>query len=126
MSTSSFPHAAMAGVEPLQASADDTTPSGSDDGFQVCSPSPISTNTVTITAQGGVPPYTYSWVQIGGAADGGPFGISNANSNVVSWNDVRCDNHVNNSEQWRCTVTDDEGRDVTVTITATLIWANLS
>lgn len=106
------------------ASASDTTPSGADSGFSQTGP--VTSNVITITPVGGTAPYTYAWAIVGGASSSGPFtataptGVATAFTNVCDTDDI------DNNEQWRCTVTDDDGNETTVTVTVTLTWADLS
>jgi len=106
----------------FSASADDSTPSGSDSGGGACGA--VSTNSITITAVGGAAPYTYAWVQTGDPATQGPFSISSAVSNNVNWesNPFVCDGDADEDEQWTCTVTDDNDLEVEVVVTVTLSW----
>ncbi len=118
---------AVCGGEPLTLEISQSSLSGSDDGFGLCSPAPVSTSSsTTVTASGGKAPYTYAWTLSGGAADGGPFTPSNVNGASTAFSDTRCDNHINNTEVWLCTVTDDLGAQKSISCTVTLTWADLS
>lgn len=76
---------------------------------------------------GGSGNYTYSWVQTGPAADGGPFSINSASLESPTWSDNRSSTHSDNNEDWTLTVTDTaNGATASVTISVTLTWVNLN
>lgn len=115
-------------LEPLKASGDKSLVTGGGSGFSPCG-DPGSTDLVTITASGGVPPYSYAWAQVGGNADSGPYAANSPTSNATSFSDANsqvCDADTITDETWRCTVTDNDGRTATRDVTVRLTWANLS
>ena len=118
--------AASVTLKPLSVSADKSSVTGNDSGFSTCSPTPVFSDTVTVTASGGTPPYTYAWAINDSPADGGPFTCSSPTSNATAFNDIRCATHTDDQEIWRCTVTDDNGKTRSVNVTVTLTWADLS
>ena len=74
-----------------------------------------TTNSVTITARGGVAGYTYAWTRISGSA----FSISNASAATVTWSyAVAAPNDT--TETWRCTVTDSASPAGTTTVDVTV------
>ena len=123
-------HIKVAGVWKLfynrfTASASDSTPSGSDNGF-----SPTGTvvsNTTTITPVGGTAPYTYAWAQgPGGPADSGPYNATAATSATTAFSKLVADADVDRTEDWTCTVTDADLFTTTVTVQVTLTWSDLT
>ena len=75
-----------------------------------------TTNSVTITASGGVAGYTYAWTRISGSA----FSISNASAATVTWSySVAAPNDT--TETWRCTVTDSALSTTTVDVTVQIV-----
>lgn len=119
---------AVCGDEPLAASADKSSVSGSGSGFSGCG-NPGSTDVVTVTASGGLAPYTYAWARVSAQASSGPYQASAPTSNATAFTDADnnvCDNDLVSDETWRCTVTDALSRTDTVDVTVTLTWVNLS
>lgn len=113
---------------PITLTVDDSTPNSSGSGFAACG-DPGTTGTVTVTPSGGTAPYTYAWARVGAAADSGPYQASAPSAATTAFSDVDstvCTADVNSSETWRCTVTDDNGRQATIDVTVTLTWTDLS
>ena len=118
--------AASITTEALQVSANKSSVLGADSGFSACSPGVVTSDVVTVTASGGTPPYTYAWAINDSPADGGPFNAVSPTSNATAFNDQRCNVHTDNQEIWKCTVTDDNGKQRSINVTVTLSWADLS
>lgn len=111
----------------LVASVDNANPSSNGSGFAT-SGDPGTTPAVTVTAAGGVAPYSYAWARVGAAAQYGPYEAVTPTSNVTTFKDQ--DDNVtelatNPDETWRCTVTDDNGSTAIADVTVTLTWTNL-
>ncbi len=67
----------------------------------------------TVTASGGTPSYTYAWALIS-AADG--FTPSGTTTATLSLSQAYVLGGQSDTETWRCTITDDEGRTLFVTV----------
>lgn len=109
-------------------SADKASVSGSGSGFSACG-DPGATDVVTVTPTGGTAPYTYAWARVGAAATSGPYQAVNPTGAATAFTDVDssvCDGDATPSETWRCTVTDNDARELTVDVTVTLTWTNLT
>lgn len=109
---------------PIILSVDDATPSGVGSG-----PSPggsVTSDVATVSiVSGGKAPFTYAWAQgPGGAADDGPFTANSPSAAATDWTDGRLDSHVDNDEEWTCTVTDDDGKTAEITVTVSLTWTD--
>lgn len=114
--------------QPLAASGNKTLVSGNGSGFTPCG-DPGTTDVVTVTASGGRAPYTYAWARVGGAASSGPYQAASPTSNATSFSDASnnvCASDVITDETWRCTVTDDLGREAVHDVTVRLTWTDLS
>lgn len=109
----------------LQLSQTDSTPSGSDSDFAPCGSVTSNVNTVSVTS-GGSGTYTYLWERTT-SADGNAFNATNSTGAGTAWSAVRCDVDNDNTETWRCTVTDTVyGKSATIACTVTLSWADLT
>lgn len=120
--------AAFGGIPALVVSADKGSVSGSGSGFAP-SGDPGNTDVVTLTVVSGVSPYTYSWAQVGGNASSGPYEAIAPAAAATAFkdaNDTVASADADSNETWRCTVTDDTGRQTTVDVTVTLTWTDLS
>ena len=73
-----------------------------------------TTNTVTATPSGGEAPYTYAWTRLGGGSGtaNSPASARTSFSRFVEFNEVA-------NEQFRCTITDNAGTQVTVDLDVT-------
>ncbi len=79
-----------------------------------------------MTVSNGSGSYTYNWVKTSDA-EGVDFTINLPGTANPYWSGVRCDHYADNTEGWRCDVTDTvTGRTGSVSIQVTLIWTNLS
>ncbi len=119
--------AASVVTEPLKVVINNGPMSGAQSGPSGCSPGAVSTDppAAQAVASGGKPPYSYAWTLNGGAADGGPFTPSAPSSDQTAWSDnQRCDPSTDDTESWRCTVTDDVGRTASATVNVTLSWTD--
>ena len=105
------------------ASASDTTPSGSGSGASETGF--VTSNTTTITPSGGTAPYTYAWAQGPGLpASSGPYNAVAATSATTAFNDTVSALDASSTEDWTCTVTDDDLNETTVTVSVTLSWTD--
>ena len=109
----------------LSAAASDTTPSGADSGFSPLGT--VSSNSTTITPNGGSPPYTFAWTQgPGGVASSGPYNVTAAASATTNWSKQVRDDDAISTENWTCTVTDDNAQTAAVVVAVTLTWLDLN
>ena len=109
----------------FSASASDPTPSGSDTDFALTGV--VTSNVTTITPVGGTAPYTYAWAQgPGGPADSGPYTATAPTGAATAFTQTVADADINSTEDWTCTVTDDDLFTTTVTVAVTLTWTNLA
>ncbi|NQX95303.1 MAG: hypothetical protein HRT64_10380 [Erythrobacter sp.] len=96
-------------ISDLSASASPTTVGGAVQGSGIA-----TTPSVTVTPNGGLAPYTYSWERVGvGAAS-----INSPASAVTSFSRFLNDGE-SAQEAFRCTVTDNQNTQVSVDVTAT-------
>ncbi len=77
-----------------------------------------------VTPSGGTSPYTYAWTKQTDA-DGAAFSINSSVTQNPVWSGTRDDAHVDNTETWKVTVTDDNGRETSITISVTLTWTEI-
>lgn len=124
MSISAFPHAVYVAAKFI-ATADKSLVESSGSGAAACG-TVGSTDSVTVTPENGVAPYTYSWARVGAAAQYGPWVCNSPTSNVTSFSAPGsvCDPASPTTETWRCTVTDNVGREVTVDVDVRIRWTN--
>lgn len=117
---------ALNSVRPaLTLSQTDSTPSGNDSDFAPCGAVTSNVNTVSVTG-GGSGTYTYLWERTS-SADGNPFNATASTSASTAWSATRCDADSDNTEGWKCTVTDTVfNKTATISCTVSLTWANLS
>jgi hypothetical protein len=81
---------------------------------------------VNLSVSNGSGSYTYNWVRVSDA-EGEDFSLNGQGTATPYWGATRCDNYSDNTEGWRCNVTDTvTGRTGSVTINVTLIWTNIS
>ena len=110
----------------LTLSVTDSTPSGSNSGFAVAGVVGSNVTAVSVT-ENGTGSYTYQWTQTGTPADDGPFSAASPNGSSTAWNKLCFDSSSQNTEQWRCTVTDTgNGLTGSIFVLVTLIWVNLN
>lgn len=110
----------------LAVSVTDSTPTGFDSGFSPFGGVTSNSTTVSVTANG-TGSYTYQWAQTGDPATDGPFTCNNPTGPTTTWYAVCNDTSTQNSEQWRCTVTDTgNGLTGSVFVTVTLNWADIN
>ena len=112
----------------LSASVLPTIVSAGQSGASPCG-NPGTTTTVTVTPDGGTPPYTYAWAREGVAADSGPYQATSPAGAVTAFNDVDssvCAADTNKTETWRCTVTDDNSQTATTDVTVILTWTDIT
>ena len=88
---------------------------------------PATSGAATITTPlNGTGPYTFLWEKQTDA-DGDAFIISGVTDQNATWyGDPRLDSHVDNTETWRVTVTDNVLDTASDTISVTLQWTNNS
>lgn len=68
----------------------------------------VSTNSVTVTVEGGTPPYTYSWAKTGG--DGGTWSASAPSAKTTTFRRTLVDAGNSYIAYFVCTVTDSKGQ----------------
>lgn len=100
---------------PLAASANPTSVTGAGAGFL---PEPVRTDSTTVTAAGGVAPYTYNWVRVSGNAN---INITNPAAAITQFQYVNMPVGAFASAIFRCTVTDAALATVIVEVTADLM-----
>lgn len=110
----------------IKLSVSNAAPTGGSSGPTPCGSASTGLTEVTVES-GGSAPFSYAWAQGPGApADSGPYGATAPNSAITSFSSVVCDSDLNSSEEWTCTVTDDNGKQASITVDVTLTWADTS
>lgn len=99
---------------PLAASANPTSVTGAGSGF---APQTVTTGSTTVTAAGGVAPYTYNWVRVSGNAN---ITTTNPAMAITKFEYVNMPVGTSASAIFRCTVTDAALATVIVEVTADL------
>ena len=100
---------------PLAASANPTSVTGAGSGF---APETVTTGSTTVTAAGGVAPYTYNWVRVSGDAN---IRTTNPAAATTRFEYVNMPVGASASAIFRCTVTDAALATVIVEVTADLM-----
>lgn len=100
---------------PLAASANPTSVTGAGSGFATQT---VTTGSTTVTAAGGVAPYTYNWVRVSGDAN---IRTTNPAMAITNFQYVNMPVGASASAIFRCTVTDAALATVIVEVTAELM-----
>lgn len=128
MSVSSYPSAISAALgAPLTITRSAALAFSTGEDFNNCG-DPGPTQQLTFTANGGTPPYSFSYLRVTAQATYGPFSPNSPASNVTDFEapGLVCADAVIIQETWRCRVTDDVGAVADVFFNVRITWTNLS